>query len=89
MMNYYNNFTSNMMGGFENGTSTAMSLAGLAFIAGIVFWLWFLIDCSRRKFNNNIEKAAWIAAMLFVPIIGLIAYFVVIIWNNPQGILTK
>lgn len=89
MMNYYNNFSSTMMGGFGTGAGAAVILGPLVLIAGIIFWLWLLIDCSRRKFNNNIEKAAWIVAMILVPLIGSIAYLIVIRLNNSQGILTK
>ncbi|MEK7643934.1 MAG: PLDc N-terminal domain-containing protein [Patescibacteria group bacterium] len=88
MMNYYNNFPSNMMGGFGFGTGSAVILGPLVFIAGIIFWLWLLIDCSRRKFNNNIEKAVWIVAMIFMFPIGSIAYLIVIKLINKQGILT-
>lgn len=77
-----------MMGGFEYDDRWAMILGPLAGIVLITLWFWLLIDCSRRKFNNNIEKAAWIAAMIFVPGISQIAYLVVIKLNNKQGILT-
>lgn len=79
-----------MMGGSGSAPTLALLLVQLAFIAGIIFWLWLLIDCSRRKFNNNYEKAAWIVAMCLGSLapIGLIAYLVVIKLNNKQGILT-
>ncbi len=87
MMNAYNNFFSTVDG---FGTSTAMIFGPLAIIAGFIFWLWLLIDCSRRKFSNNYEKVAWIVFMCLGSLapIGLIAYLVVIKLNNKQGILT-
>lgn len=83
-MNYYNNFFA--MGGF--GSDVDKILGTLVFTAGFIFWLWLLIDCSRRKFNNNYEKVAWIVAMIFLQMIAGIVYLIVIKLNNKQGILT-
>lgn len=59
-----------------------------AIIAGIIFWLWSLINCAQRKFRNNYEKVVWILAIIFLPLLASLAYLLVIKFNNPKGILT-
>ncbi len=38
------------------------------------FWLWMLIDCSRRQFK---DKTMWILLIIFFNVIGAILYFFV------------
>jgi membrane protease YdiL (CAAX protease family) len=56
-------------------------------LLGIIIWFWTLLDCSKRDFKNNIEKAIWILAIIFAPMLAIIAYFIVIRSANPHGIL--
>lgn len=72
-------------------------LAGLLFIAGIVFSLVMLIDCLKRpasKFlnpftkNGEYDKLIWAGAIvlsLWFYCIGAIVYFFVVMKAKPEG----
>lgn len=64
---------------------------GALFVFGLIaliFWIWMLVDCARRKFRNNLEKIIWIIVLVFAGIIGALVYLIVIRMSNPTG-LTK
>lgn len=44
---------------------------------GFVLWLWALIDCIRREFQNPNDKILWILAILLLWLIGPIVYLIV------------
>jgi len=58
----------------------------LAAVSLVVFWIWMIIDCVKRKFNNDIEKIVWIVGMLFFTWIGSVAYLIIIKFLHPRGI---
>lgn len=66
-----------------------IALAGATLIiAGllIAFWIWMIVDCAKRKFNNDLEKIIWILVIVLVHWIGALVYFIVIKMYNAEGI---
>jgi len=66
------------------GPFAILPLAILAVIA-TVFWIWMLIDCLARDYrefgtlissDKSADKLLWILLILFLPIIGAIAYHI-------------
>jgi len=45
---------------------------GPIFLILFAFWLWMLIDCIKREFD---DKALWIILIIFLSFIGVILYF--------------
>jgi uncharacterized protein YpmS len=48
----------------------------LIFIPIILLWIFTLIDIFKREDLSGIAKALWAIAILFLPLIGMIVYFV-------------
>jgi Phospholipase_D-nuclease N-terminal len=48
--------------------------------AGLVLWIfiviWFFIDDFRRRDHGGVAKALWFLFVIFVPVIGVIAYLI-------------
>jgi len=48
--------------------------------AGLVLWIfiviWVFIDNFRRRDHGGVAKAVWFVFIIFVPIIGVIAYLI-------------
>jgi len=53
---------------------------GLISLASIVIWIWMLIDCIKREFDN---KVLWILIILITGILGAIIYYFVV--KRPAG----
>lgn len=53
----------------------------------LIFWIFMIIDCAKRKFMQDWEKILWILIMIFGTWIGAIVYFFVIKQFNPKGII--
>lgn len=51
---------------------TILILSGMAF--GFAFWLWMLIDCCRKTFDDN-DKNIWVLGMIVAGIAGALVYF--------------
>ncbi len=62
---------------------------GLIIIPAMIFLIWMLVDCAKRKFRNDFEKVAWIGLMILCTLFGAIVYFVVIKSINRKGLLSK
>ena len=69
MMNYYND------GFFMPGFLAFGFTMGILFL---VFWVWMIVDCVKRKFKSDNEKIVWILIILFAKIIGALIYFFVV-----------
>lgn len=70
----------------------AMAFAGVmavVFIIFLIFWVWVLVDCARRKFRNSLEKIIWILVIVLMGWIGALVYFIVIKSINPHGLVKK
>ena len=55
-------------------------------IAVLIFWIWMLVDCARRKFRNDVEKIVWIVVLIFATWFGAFVYFIVVRSLNPKGL---
>jgi len=55
----------------------------------LIFWIWMLVDCSKRKFKNNVEKIVWILVIIFAGWVGSLVYFIVIRSLNPLGLAKR
>lgn len=70
----------------------AAAFAGAIAIVAIlvlIFWIWMLVDCAKRKFRNDVEKIVWIIVIVLLHWIGSLAYFIVIKLLNPQGLMRR
>lgn len=62
-----------------NLTKKVFLIAGpICLILGI-FWLWMLIDCSKRNFK---DKAVWVILLIFLNILGAILYYFLVKRKN-------
>lgn len=73
---------------FKLATSDSGGLALLpfillfaAFVAGVAFWFWALIDCLTKEKSTGNEKIVWLLVIFALNIIGALAYFIV---RRPQ-----
>ncbi len=55
----------------------------------LIFWIWMIVDCAKRKFKNDIEKIVWILVIVLATWLGAFIYFIVIKTYNPRGIIKK
>jgi hypothetical protein len=44
-------------------------------IIGILFWIWMIIECTRRERPGSTQKALWLLLVILVPDIGSLIYF--------------
>lgn len=52
-------------------------------VAGLLFWLWILIDCITKEPKDGNNKLAWLLVIILTNGIGAIIYFLV---RRPQRI---
>lgn len=52
---------------------------GPIFLLLFVFWLWMLIDCAKREFD---DKALWIILLIFLNFIAAILYYFIVKRKN-------
>jgi len=53
----------------------------------LIFWIWMIVDCAKRKFKKDGEKILWVLIMIFGTWIGALVYFFVIKQFNKKGII--
>jgi formate hydrogenlyase subunit 3/multisubunit Na+/H+ antiporter MnhD subunit len=58
-------------------------------ILGTAFWLWMIVDCLTRRFDDNIEKILWVVALIFGWFFAAIVYYFAVRKISPHGILTR
>lgn len=63
--------------------------ANVAAILAIAFWIWMIIDCSKRIFKNQIEKIVWLLVVVIGQMPGAVIYFIVVYLMNKKGIYKK
>ena len=51
----------------------------LVMLAFSIFWLWMLIDCIKRQFN---DKVLWIILIVFLNLLGAILYYFIVKRKN-------
>lgn len=54
-------------------------LGGPIFLLLFAFWLWMLIDCAKREFD---DRALWIILLIFLNVIAAILYFFIVKRKN-------
>ncbi len=69
---------------FAVGFTIIGIIIGILFL---IFWIFMIVDCAKRKFIKDGEKILWILIMIFGTWIGAIVYFFVIRQFNPKGII--
>ena len=42
-------------------------------VLAVIFWLFMIVDCLRRKFKESTDKIAWILVLIFIPVLGAIS----------------
>ena len=52
----------------------------------LIFWIWMLIDCAKRKFRNDVEKIVWVIVLVLFTWLGAFVYFIVVKSLNPKGL---
>lgn len=55
-------------------------------VAGLVFWIWALVDVVRSNFADNTMKLVWVLVILFTSLVGPLLW---LIWgrNNTQRVI--
>ena len=44
-------------------------------LAGLLFWVWMLIDAIRNKSLSDNERIVWVLVIIFVNLLGAVIYF--------------
>ena len=47
-------------------------------ILSLIFWIWMIVDVSKRKFKGESDKVMWILVVVLAGIIGAIIYYFVV-----------
>jgi ABC-type Fe3+-siderophore transport system permease subunit len=58
-------------------------------IAGLIFWIFMLIDCIKREFGTENEKIIWILVLALTGAIGAIVYYFLIKKKDKPDIKKK
>lgn len=68
--------------GFGAG-SIVLVLAFALGVAGLVFWIWALVDVIRSTFADNTMKLVWVIVILVTSLVGPLLW---LLWgrNNTQ-----
>ena len=61
-------------GAYGLGCIFAIVAVGLA---GMVFWVWALIDCATKEPNEGSSKVGWILAIVFLHFFGALLYVLI------------
>jgi hypothetical protein len=52
-----------------------IQLEGVLGVLTFIFWIWMLVDCARRGFNDGCAHALWFVFILLIPFVGSLVYF--------------
>ncbi len=59
--------------------------AAIVALIWLIFWIWMLVDCLARDYrefgtlitsNKSADKLVWFLLILFLPLVGAIAYHI-------------
>ena len=53
-------------------------------IAGIIFWIFMLVDVIKRKFKVENDKILWLLIVILAGVLGSIIYFFMIKKENKH-----
>lgn len=76
------------LGGFV-GMFTIMFLFFALAVALFVFWVWTIVDCVQRKFDNNNERLVWILLIVLLGLIPSVLYYFLVMRENNRGALKE
>lgn len=56
-------------------------------IVGLILWIWSIVDCSKRQFENPSNKTTWLIVLIvgFVVGLSLIVAIVYLVAARKQG----
>lgn len=46
-------------------------------LAGLVFWIWSLVDCLKAEWKNSSDKTVWLLVILFLSLFGSMLYVLI------------
>lgn len=58
-------------------TPSQWAIAGLIVLAFFALSVWSIFDAWKRDFGSSNEKFAWIQVMIFIPVLGSVAYHLI------------
>ncbi len=76
-----------VVGGVFVGVILLVILVIVLMILLFIFWIWMIVDCTKRKFKNETEKIVWILVIVLAHFIGAIIYYFVVKIGNSKGIM--
>ena len=53
------------------------------------FWVWMIIDCAKRNFRKDTDKAVWILVIALLSVLGAAIYYFAVKINDKKGIRKK
>jgi hypothetical protein len=53
------------------------------------FWLWTLLDCTKRNFNRSWEKVIWVLVIVMFSWIGSLVYFLIVFLFKKKGLFAR
>ena len=62
-----------------------MSLVIIISALFFVFWIFMLVDCAKREFKNDGEKAVWIIVVAIFGVLGAIVYYFAVKAGNKSN----
>ena len=65
------------------------ALAVIIAVLVLIFWIWMIVDCAKRKFKNDTEKIVWLVVIVLLGWLGALVYLIVIKNINPNGLARK
>ena len=65
------------------------ALAVIIAVLVLIFWIWMIVDCAKRKFKNDAEKIVWLVVIVLLGWLGALVYLIVIKNINPNGLARK
>ncbi|WP_147821514.1 PLD nuclease N-terminal domain-containing protein [Salidesulfovibrio onnuriiensis] len=74
---------------FEKLAAVSPAQWGVVALLGLVYLAmnaWCILDAWKRDFGSSGEKVAWIQLMVFVPLLGALAYFMI---GKNRGEITQ
>ncbi len=77
------------IGGFVAGMALFVLIIIAVAILAFIFWILMLIDCTKRKFNNENEKIVWIIVIALLGAIGAAIYYFAVKINDKNKVKKK
>jgi len=65
------------------------ALAAVVAVLVLIFWIWMVVDCARRKFKNDVEKIVWLVVIVLLGWLGALVYLIVVKNINHSGLMKK